>query len=268
MKKIVTILIVGLLVLVGCGSKSTPATGDEKVVKVGMIGSDSVVWKHVAEEAAKEGIKIEIVAFSDYTQPNAALNNGEIDLNAFQHQVYLENEVETNKYDLVSIAKTSIAPLGLYSNKITDLKDVKENDKVAIPNDVTNGGRALQLLQANGFIKLNDAKFPTLKDIIENPLNLEIIELAAAQIPASLPDVAFAAVNSGIAVDAGLNPAEKAIVLEDVSISQENPYVNLIAARSEDKDNPTFKRIVELYQTDAVKQLVIEDSKGASIPVW
>ncbi|QIK69485.1 MetQ/NlpA family ABC transporter substrate-binding protein [Erysipelothrix sp. HDW6C] len=265
MKKII-ILALALIALVGCSK--APENTDETHIKLGMMGSDSVVWKRVAELAAEEGIIIEIVAFSDYTQPNAALQAGEIDINAFQHFVYLENEVETLGYDIVPIAKTSIAPLGLYSKNITSLDQLKDGDKISIPNDVTNGGRALQLLQANGLIKLNDAKFPTPKDIVENPKNFEIIELAAATIPGTLQDVAIAAINSGIAVDAGLIPTEAAIVLEDVTISQDNPYVNLIAARSEDKDSPVLKRIIELYQTDEIKELTIKDSKGASIPVW
>ena len=227
-----------------------------------------MVLKYVVEEAAKEGITIELISFSDYTQPNAALDSGEIDLNSFQHRVYLENEIETHGYKLSSIGNTTIAPLGLYSKKITDLAELKEGDKIGIPNDVTNGGRALQLLQANGLIKINDEKFPTLKDVVENPRNFEIIELAAVNIPGSLDDLEIAAINSGIATDAGMNPKEASIVLEQVDITQDNPYVNLIVARTSDKDNEVYKRIVEIYHTDKVKELTIEDSKGALIPVW
>lgn len=258
-------LLLLLVILVGCGSKGK---SDSNHVKLGVVGSDSVVWKYVANEAKKEGITLEIVEFSEYTQPNQALASGDIDLNAFQHTLYLDNEIETHGYDLISLAKTSIAPMGLYSKKVQSLDTITQGSKVAIPNDVTNGGRALQLLEVQGFITLNDAKFPTLKDIVSNPLNLEIIELAASIIPAALPDVDFAAINSGVAVDAGMNPKETALILEDVSISEDNPYVNLIAARREDQNNPIYLKIIEIYQTDAVRDLVIEDSKGAYIPVW
>lgn len=263
MKKIIVVLLLGILA--GCGNKGET---NQNHIKLGIVGSDTVVWKYVASEAKKEGITLEIVEFSEYTQPNQALESGDIDLNAFQHTVYLENEIETHGYDLVTLAKTSIAPMGIYSKKITSLDQIQKGSKVAIPNDVTNGGRALQLLEAQGMITLSDVKFPTLKDIVSNPLELEIIELAASIIPAALPDVDFAAINSGIAVDAGMNPKETAIVLEDVSISKDNPYVNLIAARREDKENPLYLKLIEIYQTDAVRDLVIEDSKGAYIPVW
>lgn len=265
MKKILVVLLT-VLFIVGCGSSNDDK---QEVYKVGLMGSDSLVWKHVAAELAKEDIKLEIIAFSDYPQVNDALHQKEIDLNAFQHQAYLDKENEELGYDIVAIGKTYIAPLGIYSKDLTDVNQVKENDKVAIPNDVTNGGRALQLLESANLIKLKaDVEIPSLKDIEDNPLNLEIIEMAAANIPSSLADVAIAAINSGIAVDAGFVPEDDSLVFEEFDLDSDNPYINIIAVNSEDKDLEIFKKILEIYYTDEVKELVKEDSNGGQIPVW
>lgn len=265
MKKTLSILLLILMTLTACSS--APKREDSHV-KLGMMGSDSKSWQYVIDEVAKEGITLEIVAFSDYPQVNAALNDGEIDLNSFQHQAYLDKENADLGYDIVAIGKTSIAPMGIYSSKLTDIKDVKENDKIAIPNDVTNGGRALQLLAVAGIIELNDAAVPSLKDITANPLNVEIFEMAAANIPGALEDVAVAAINSGIAVDAGFQPAQDSIVFEQVDVTSESPYINIIAANNKDKDREVFKKILDVYYTQAVKDIILKESNGASIPVW
>ena len=253
-----------LLLFTGCAKKTQATT-----VKIGIIG-ESKAWNYVKEQAAKENINIELVMFTDYPQPNAALNAGEIDLNAFQHVIYLNKEIASQGYKLTPIGKTVIAPLGLYSKKITEISEVQNGDIVAIPDDVTNGGRALLLLQAQGLITVNPAAgfTPTLKDITSNPKNLDIKEVAATNIPALLPDVAFAAINSGVAKDAGLIPSEDAFVLEKVSLTSDNPYINIIVARTADKDNKTYLHIVKLFQSDAVKQIIADDSKGSQIPVW
>lgn len=258
------ILIVLLLVFTGCAKKAEAVT-----VKIGIIG-DSKAWTYVKEQAAKENITIELIKFTDYPQPNAALNAGEIDLNAFQHVIYLNKEIASQGYKLTPIGKTVIAPLGLYSKKIKKISEVKEGDIVAIPDDVTNGGRSLLLLQSQGLITVNPgAGFtPTLKDITANPKKLVIKEVIATNIPALLPDVAFAAINSGVAKDAKLIPSQDAFVLEQVSLTSDNPYINIIVARTADKDNKTYLRIVKLFQTDEVKKIIAEDYKGSQIPVW
>ncbi|WFA09275.1 MetQ/NlpA family ABC transporter substrate-binding protein [Tissierella sp. Yu-01] len=273
MKKIISLVLILSLILVGCSTgDNTPAEGDNvegpTVVRVGLTGSDSKVWNHVKEEAAKENIDIQLVFFDSYPLPNAALNSGEIDLNSFQHYIYLNTEVEQHGYELSVIGETSFAPLGLYSKQIQSVDELEDGAKIVIPDDVTNGGRALLLLQENGLITVDPAagNTPTIKDI-ENPRNFEIIELAATNIPASLEEVPLAAINSGVARDAGFIPTQDAIVLED-SNPGENPYINIIVARTEDKDNEVYNRIVELYQTDATKAVIEEDSKGSSIPVW
>lgn len=275
MKKILLSLILSLL-LAGCASGKTPEqTGgannsaeEQAKVRVGLTGSDSKVWNYVKEEAAKENINIELVFFDSYPLPNAALDSGEIELNAFQHYIYLNKEVEQHGYDISVIGETVFAPLGLYSKKISSIDDLKDGDTIVVPDDVTNGGRALLLLESEGLINIDPAagKTPTLKDI-ENPRNFNIIELTATNIPASLEEVPVAAINSGVARDAGFIPTQDSIVLEE-SKPGENPYINVIVARSEDKENEVYKRIVEIYQTDATKKIIEEDSKGSSIPVW
>lgn len=272
MKKIILTLILSLL-LAGCSSSNTgiPSEGDnaqENVVRVGLTGSDSKVWNHVKEEAAKENIAIELVFFDSYPLPNAALAAEEIDMNAFQHHIYLNTEVEQHGYEISVIGETVFAPLGLYSKKINSIEELKDGDTIVIPDDVTNGGRSLLLLESQGLISIDPAagKTPTLKDI-ENTRNFNILELSAANIPASLEEAPLAAINSGVARDAGFIPTQDSIVLEE-AVQGENPYINVIVVRSEEKGNEVYKRIVELYQTDATKKIIEEDSKGSSIPVW
>ena len=270
MKKLLRVLGLGLallLVLVGCGTDEDVAEGGE-VVKVGVVGSDSVVWNHVADKAADEGIEIEVVYFDSYPLPNAALDAGEIQLNSFQHYIYLETEIEQFDYELTVLGETSLAPLGIYSKLLEDVSEVQDGDQIVIPDDVTNGGRALLLLQDVGLITVDEAAglTPTVQDI-DNPRNFDIVELAAANIPASLEEAPLAIINSGIATDAGLIPSESALVLED-SNPGDNPYINVIVSRTEDAEDETLNRIVELYQTEDTKEVIIEDSKGSSIPVF
>lgn len=240
----------------------------QETVRVGLTGSDSKVWNHIKEEAAKEDINLELVYFDSYPLPNRALAEEEIEVNAFQHYIYLNKEIEEFGYEITPIGETVFAPLAFYSNKITDLSEVKDGDKVAIPDDTTNGGRALKLLEAHGFIEVDPAAelTPTIKDITKYNVEIEIVELVATNIPATLDDVTFAAVNSGVASNAGLK-VEDALALEE-AVAGENPYINVIAVRTEDKDNETYKRLVELYQTEDVVEIIKEESNGTSVPAW
>lgn len=273
MKKIQNILsIILLIVVVGtftaCGSTEAKA-GEQKVIKLGVTGSESEVWNHIKGELAKEGITLEIVSFSDYTRPNIALADGEVDMNAFQHYAFFDNFIEEHNLDLTPIGETVIAPMGLYSTKIKDLSELKEGDEITIPNDATNGGRALVLLQTAGLIKLNKPAedLPTLKDITENKLNLKITEMDAGTIARTLDDVAAAAINSGFAVDAGFTPTEDSIFLEPID-ENSKPYINIIVVRTEDKDNELYKRVVEVYQTDEVREIINELNKGSQVTPW
>lgn len=251
-----------VLVLAACGG------GGEDTVRLGVVGEDNDVWEFVADKLEDEGINLEIVSFSDYSQPNRALADEEIDLNSFQHRIFLENFNEEFGTDLVPIADTNIAPLGIYSEEVTDVSEIGQNDQIAIPNDVTNGGRALILLQSAGLLEVDpDAGItPTLDDITDNPLDLDIIELDASQTARSLGDVKAAIINSGMAVDAGFIPTEDAIFLEPVDENSE-PYVNIIVAREGD-DREVFDTIVEAYQSEDTLEVINETSKGSSIAVW
>ncbi|MDR0878002.1 MAG: MetQ/NlpA family ABC transporter substrate-binding protein [Treponema sp.] len=242
----------------------------EKLVKVGVVGENNEQWAPIIEQLKKEGIRLELVKFSEYVLPNRALEDGELDLNAFQHYAYLNNEINTKGYHLSPIGETLLAPLGLYSKKVKSVAEIKADDKIAIPNDLVNEGRALRVIEKAGLIKIPEAAGPTpaLTDITDNPLKLQFIEVEAAQTPRLLPDVAASVINGGHAVDAGLNPERDSIALERQSGGSQNPYINIIAARAADKDNAVYKRIVELYHTDAVKTIIQTAYKGAYITAW
>lgn len=278
MKKILTILLALTLVLslVACSNNKDTKINEENSsanetnkVKIGLVGSDSVVWQHVAKVVKDKGVDLEIVYFDSYPLPNKALDSGDIDLNAFQHHIYLDKEVEQFGYKIEAVADTSFAPLGIYSETIKNLDELEDGQTVAIPDDVTNGGRALKLLEAAGLIKVdeNAGVLPTVADVKENPKNLKLLEISASNIPATLAENQIAVINSGIAVDAGYKPGEDTVFLEE-AVKGENPYINLIAVRSEDKDKEWLKIILDAYFTPETKAIIEEDSKGTSYPVW
>lgn len=244
--------------------------GEEVVIKLGVVGENNEQWDPVIEKLAEDNIKLELVKFADYSLPNRALNDGEIDLNAFQHYAYLNKDVESNGYKIEAIGETLVAPLGVFSNKIKDLSELKDGDTIAIPNDATNGGRALKVLEAAGVIKVDPAAgyTPTLNDITENPKNIKFEEVEAANTASLLPDVAAALINGGHAIDNGLNPKTDSIYLEKVEGGSENPYINVIVARTEDKDNANYKKVVEYFRTPEVAQKIEEVYKGAYLPTW
>ncbi len=244
--------------------------GEEVVIKLGVVGENNEQWDPVIEKLAEDNIKLELIKFADYSLPNRALNDGEIDLNAFQHYAYLNKDVESNGYKIEAIGETLVAPLGVFSNKIKDLSELKDGDTIAIPNDATNGGRALKVLEAAGVIKVDPAAgyTPTLNDITENPKNIKFEEVEAANTATLLPDVAAALINGGHAIDNGLNPKTDSIYLEKVEGGSENPYINVIVARTEDKDNENYKKVVEYFRTPEVAQKIEEVYKGAYLPTW
>lgn len=246
------------------------AEATDTTVKIGVVGENNEQWTPVIEKLAAEHIKIELVKFADYTLPNQALADGEIDLNSFQHHAYLENEIKDKGFDLTAIGETIIAPLGLYSEKIKDISELKDGDKIAIPSDATNGGRSLKVLESAGIIKVDPAAgyTPEVSDITENPKNIEFVQVEAAQTPSLLPDVAAAIINGGHAVDHGLNPQEDSLYLEQVQEGSDNPYINIIVARTEDKDNEIYQKIVDTFHSDEVAKVIEETYKGAYLPAW
>ncbi|MBR1672121.1 MAG: MetQ/NlpA family ABC transporter substrate-binding protein [Fretibacterium sp.] len=240
-------------------------------VRLGITDEASeILWNPVKEEVAADGIDLEYVLFGDYTLPNSALANKEIELNAFQHYTYLNKEIATFGYRLTAIGDTLITALNLYSRKLSRVADIPEGGKIAVPNDAVNEGRALNVLQAAGLLKIAEGKglSPTLTDIVENPKNIEFIEVDASQTASLLPDVDAAIVNGGYAVDAGLNPDKDAIFIDDPSFYKDKAYVNTIVARTEDADNPVYLRIVKAYQSERTKELYRTAFKGMYIPAW
>ncbi|EMR06475.1 D-methionine-binding lipoprotein metQ precursor [Bhargavaea cecembensis DSE10] len=272
MKKIwiLAIALIASLALSACGSGSSEESGGETVkVKIGVNGADGAQWPILQEKAAKEGIEIELIEFADYTLPNNALAQGDIDLNAFQHIAFLGQYVTESGNDIIPIGSTMFAPMGLYSEKISDVSELKEGDKIAIPDDPSNQARALLLLESAGLITLADdfGMFGDPSKIAENKLNLEILPMTAQQTPRVLPDVAASVINNGVAGQAGFSPKEDAIFVEDETDENVHPYVNIIAARGEDKENETYKRIAELYQEEDIAEAVKEDTNDGSILV-
>ena len=266
------------LFLAACGnaasdsaSDSSTANTDEPVkVTLGVVGEVNEPWDYVIEELKeKENIEVELVKFTDYTTPNNALAEGEIDLSSFQTEIFMDNYNRDHGTELTTIGYTVMAPLGLYSEKITSINELKDGDTIAIPNDVSNEGRALILLQTAGLIKLDTAAglVPTTEDVVENRLNLQFQTLESNQTARALQDVTASVINSGMAVDAGFIPSEDAIFLEPVT-EDSKPYYNVIAALAEDINNEVFQTIVAYYQSEGTAKVIEESSKGSQFPVW
>lgn len=243
------------------------AMASAEEIKVGVsVGEHAEIMEQVAKVAKDKGLDIDIIEFTDYVVPNQALNDGDLQANSFQHQPYLDNQIKDRGFDLVAIGKTITTPMGVYSDKLKSLDELPEGGKVALPNDPTNGGRALLLLQDKGVIKLADGigLTPTPLDVIENAKNLKFLELDAAQLPRALQDADAAVINTNYALEAGLNPEKDAIAIE----AAESPYANIIVVRTADKDAPWAKTLVESYHSDAVKKYIQDKYTGAVIPAW
>ncbi|MBW8349902.1 MetQ/NlpA family ABC transporter substrate-binding protein [Bacillus sp. IITD106] len=263
MKKLFAVLLLGLiLVLSACGSKG----GKSDVIKVGTTTSEVPTWNLVKELAEKQDIKIEIVKFDDYVQPNLALDSGEIDINAFQTVVYFDSFKADRKLDLAAIGTTNIWPMGIYSKKIKDINELKDGDQIIIPKDPTNLGRALLLLQKAGVVTLKDGFDGTggVENIVENPKNLKITTVDAGQTARGLDDATASIINSDMAINAGLNPTNDPVFREDAN---NKAYVNIIAAQAKRKDDETLKKIVDIYHTDEVKSFIEKEFNGAAVPV-
>lgn len=249
----------------GLALLATAASAD--TIKVGVTpGPHAQILEAAKPIAAKKGLDIQIVEFSDYVVPNTALEAGEIQANSFQHQPYLDNQVKDRGYKIVSVATTVNFPIGIYSKKFKSFDDLPAGSTVAIPNDPTNGGRVLLLLKDKGYIKLRDGVGfkPSVADITDNPKKLKIVEIDAAQLPRSLPDVDAAGINTNYAKEAGLDPVKDPILRED----PKGPYVNVIAVRAQDKDKPWVAVLVESYRSPEVKAFIDQTFKGAVLSSW
>lgn len=260
------------LLLAGCAGNGTDAaaggSAEDEVVRIGVVDSGDPYWETYKEAAADEGIEVELVNFSEYTQPNPALSADELDLNQFQHIIYLATYNVQSDDDLQPIGATAIYPLGLYSSQYESVDDIPEGSTVAVPNDESNQARGLLVLQSAGLIELADggSVFSTVADVLpESKVKVEALD--AAFTATSLPDVAASIVNNDFLADAGLTP-EDAIATDDPSDPSAFPYINIFAAKAEDADNPTYLKLVEIYQnTQDVLDGVVEASGGTAVLV-
>ena len=253
----------------GSTSGSGSNSAESIVVKVGVVGANNQQWDTVNELLAEDNIKVELVEFAEYKLPNNALDAGEIDLNAFQHKAYLQKETDDLGYSIAILGDTIVAPLSLYSDKITDVSELKEGDKIAIPSDPTNEGRCFKILESAGLLEVDPAAgyVPELKDITANPLKLEFVEVEASNTASLLPDVAAAFVNGAHAIDNGLK-IEDAVYTEQVEPGSDNPYINIIVCRTADLDNEVYKKVLAAYQSDETAQAIRDIYQGTYIPAF
>ena len=298
MKKRVAALLLGLAVasLAACGGQKAETKAESQVeteagsekaaesekateaakaeeeavkIKIGATPSPHAEILEAAKDALKKkGVEIEIVTYNDYVQPNLATEQGQIDVNYFQHLPYLEDFNKENNTHVVSVGKIHYEPFGIYAGKSNDLKAIKDGAKIAVPNDTTNEARALLLLEANGIIKLKDGAglTATKQDIVENPHNVDIYEVEAAQIPRSLDSVEFACMNGNYAIQANYKPSD-ALAAEDAQSEAAQTYANIIAVEEKNKDAEWVKTLVEVLHSKEIQDFINEKYEGGVVPI-
>ncbi|NLJ79379.1 MAG: MetQ/NlpA family ABC transporter substrate-binding protein [Tissierellia bacterium] len=264
MKKIILIVlsvVLALGILAGCGSTAD----NEDLIKIGVSPVPHRELIELIEEDLKdEGIELEIIEFEDYVKPNLALAEGEIDANFFQHEPYMDNFKEENNIDIVSLGNVHVEPMGLFSSKYDDIEDIEDGSEIAIPNDPTNGGRALLLLEKYGLIKLDPEAgiLATENDIEENPKNLKFTALESAYLPRALDEVDGAVINGNYALEADLVPTQDSIIIE----GKDSPYANIVAVRAGEENEDRFIKLLQALQSDKVKKFIEENYEGGVIP--
>lgn len=270
-KSLVFVLLsIALLALAGCGGgdkkQETKPAAAAKEIKIGATaGPHAQVVEAVAKEGKKQGLNIKVIEFSDYITPDKALADGEIDLVSYQHKPFMENFNKQNKSDLVAIGRTILMRMGIYSDKYKDLKDIPANALIAIPNDPTNGGRGLVLLEKAGLIKLKEGVGfkATAKDVVDNPKKFQFKELEAAQLPRSLQDVDAAVITMNYVMSGGLDVKKQGLFWE----TKDEPLaVMILAVKGKDKDNPTYLKIAELFRSEGVRKYIADTFKGTIVP--
>ncbi len=282
-KKLLFLAVVAVLtvVIVGCGSKKEaektavePAKEENKASVTLKVGATPVPHKEILEFVKpllkEKGVELEITDFTDYVLPNKALANKELDANYFQHVPYLEDFSKENKLNLTYTVKIHFEPMGIYPGKVKALDKLATGAKIAVPNDTTNEARALLLLEQVGLIKVKPGTGlkATKKDIIENSKKLEIVELEAAQIPRSLPDVDLAVINGNYAVEAGLKAGVDALVSEDKNSAAADTFANILAVRKGDENSESLKTLGEVLTSPDVKKFIEDKYQGAVVPVF
>ncbi|TCT17883.1 D-methionine transport system substrate-binding protein [Bibersteinia trehalosi] len=269
-KKILSIALLSALALTGCKEeqKANATQQDVRKLVVGVMQGPEAQVNEVAARIAKEkyNLEVKLVEFNEYTQPNIALNAGDLDINAFQSGPFLEREMQERGYKFVIQGNTFVFPIAAYSKKIQNIAALPENAKIAISNELSTVGRSLLLLQANGVIKLKDPTnlYSTELDIVENPKNVSITQIDTALLTRALDDVDLAIINNNYAGQAGLNPEKDGIIVE----AKDSPYVNLIVSREDNKDNPLIQDYVKAFQTDEVYQEALKHFPGGIVKGW
>lgn len=272
-----TTLLASLLLTTSCGSsasttdESQSATTDAgEPVKL-VVGATAVphaeILNEIKDDLLAEGVELEVVEFTDYALLNPSTVEGDLDANFFQHTPFLEAFNENSDEKLVSVGPVHIEPIALYSDSITSIDEIKEGDKISIPNDPTNESRALLLLEENGLIKVKDRESVNITplDIVENPLNLEFVELEAAQLPRTMGEVTASIINTNIALEAGLVPADDAIIMEDGS---DSPYANILVVKEGRENEEAIQKLYSAMTSDKVRDFINETYEGAVIPAF
>jgi D-methionine transport system substrate-binding protein len=254
--------------LPGLAATARPARAETTtMLRIGVTaGPHAQILEAVRPVAARRGLDLRIIEFTDYITPDAALDAGELHANSYQHKPFLDQQVKDRGYRIESVGTTVNFPLGIYSRRWKRWEDVPPGAQIAIQNDPTNGGRSLLLLAEAGVIGLREGVglLPTLRDVVRNPRNLRFVEIDAAQTPRALDDVDAAAVNTNFAIPAGLNPSRDALLHE----TPQSPYVNVIAVRSVDRDKPWVSALLESYRSDGVKAFILATFDGAVLTSW
>lgn len=257
--------------LSACGDKAAPAPKADASKAVTLsIGVSPVphadIINFVKPTLEKEGVNVKVIEFNDYVQPNLALDSKELDANFFQHKPYLDTFAKEHKLNLAVLCAVHLEPMGVYSKSVKAIGDVPEGAKVGIPNDPTNGGRALKVLESAGLIKVNPSAgiLATKRDVTENPKKLDFVEVEAAQLPRALDDVTIAVINSNFALSANLNPVKDAIAIE----AKDSPYANIVAVRAGDENRPELQKLKAALLTPDVKKFLEEKYKGAVVPAF
>lgn len=255
--------VVVLVTLTACG------LSNNATVKIGLVGDQQDEWEYVKDVLKDQGIDLELVKFTDYVSPNQGLADGSLDLNSYQHSAYLESWNEEYGDDLISLGYSHFPPMAIYSDQVTSLDDLPEGSTVTLPNDKSNEARGLQVLEKAGLIKLDpEVAFPTAaNDVVENPKNLNLRPIEAKQLPQtkSDPKVQLAVITNNYAIEAGLSISDAVFVEPDEGTEL---YWNVIAARAEDKDNETYKKVIDAFQTKETAEIIKESSQNNRIPVF
>ena len=251
-------------------ASSASADADDKVITVGASPSPHAeILDAVKDELAKDGYELKVVEYNDYVQPNVALSEGDLDANYFQHKPYLDNYNQENGTDLVSAAAIHFEPMGVYAGKSSDLENVPDGAKIAVPSDATNEARALLLLQDQGVLKLKDGAGleATKNDIAENPHNVQFVEVEAASVPRTLQDADFGVINGNYALSAGLDTSAT-LASEGADSEAAKTYANIVAVRKGDEETDKTKALVKALTSDTAKKFIEEQYKGSVIPVF